>query len=221
MKNLKREKLYIQVLNEIKKYILTNNLKQGDKLPTELELSEMLGVSRNVIREAIKSLDLIGVIKSAPGIGMIVQEYNLDFIYENIFYNLVVDDKKLINEILQIRAILELGLAKDAFDCIGEKEIKLLDNILANQETGNFEDNDKEFHEVLYKNLNNKTFNSILQAAWTVDRNINPKSDQYTHKDLLSIHSGIVEALREKDYANFYKAMKAHFTSGIYLGNRE
>ena len=51
------EKLYSLVFRQIRAYILQNNLQPGDLLPTEQALVEMLGVSRNVLREAIKLYD--------------------------------------------------------------------------------------------------------------------------------------------------------------------
>ena len=61
MKNLKEEKLYIQTFREIRSYIITHELKAGDSLPTEQAMCQMLGVSRNVLREAIKSMELMGM----------------------------------------------------------------------------------------------------------------------------------------------------------------
>ncbi len=64
MKNLKSRRLYLQVYDEIKSYIEKNHLLPGDKLPSEMKMCEMLGVSRNVLREAIKSLEITG--RSTP-----------------------------------------------------------------------------------------------------------------------------------------------------------
>ena len=50
MKNLKSRRLYLQVYDEIKSYIEKNHLLPGDKLPSEMKMCEMLGVSRNVLR---------------------------------------------------------------------------------------------------------------------------------------------------------------------------
>ena len=69
MKNLKSRKLYLQVYDEIKNYIEENHLLPGDKLPSEMKMCEMLGVSRNVLREAIKSLEITGTVSSTPGAG--------------------------------------------------------------------------------------------------------------------------------------------------------
>ena len=66
MKNLKRdEKLYISAFQEIRSYIIRNDLKPGDLLPTEQAMCESLGVSRNVLREAIKSMELMGMVRPA------------------------------------------------------------------------------------------------------------------------------------------------------------
>lgn len=69
MRNLKEDKLYIQTFREIRSYIITHELKAGDSLPTEQAMCQMLGVSRNVLREAIKSMELMGMIQSCPGRG--------------------------------------------------------------------------------------------------------------------------------------------------------
>lgn len=75
MKNLKSRRLYLQVYDEIKNYIEKNHLMPGDKLPSEMKMCEMLGVSRNVLREAIKSLEITGAVRSTPGIGIVIQEF--------------------------------------------------------------------------------------------------------------------------------------------------
>ena len=80
LQNLKSQKLYIRVYDEIRNYIYKNNLKAGDKLPTEMEMCEMLGVSRNVLREAIKSLEITGIVSSKPGVGIIIRDFNVDYI---------------------------------------------------------------------------------------------------------------------------------------------
>lgn len=54
-----------------------------------------------------------------------------------------------------------------------------------------------------------------------VVRNLNPKGEEYTNEDLIHVHGGIVEGLREMDYKKFYEDMQAHFTSGIYLGSED
>ena len=82
----KEKKLYIQAFREIRSYIIRNGLRPGDLLPTELEMSEKLGVSRNVLREAIKSMELMGMVQACPGRGTEVREFSLDSFFQNVLF---------------------------------------------------------------------------------------------------------------------------------------
>ena len=95
MKAIKKEdKLYIQTFREIRSYIIRHELKPGDLLPTELEMSQMLGVSRNVLREAIKSMELMGMVQACPGRGTEVREFSLDFVFQNVLFFSVAGEIK-------------------------------------------------------------------------------------------------------------------------------
>ena len=85
----KAEKLYLETFREICSYIITSGLKSGDMLPTEQAMCERWGVSRNVLREAIKSMELMGMVEACPGRGTVVKDFNLDFIFQNVlFFNM-------------------------------------------------------------------------------------------------------------------------------------
>src|SRR5580693_5218781 len=70
---IRKNKVYEEVAKQIERLIL-KKLKPGDKLPSERELAEMLQVSRSSIRDAIRSLELIGVVEPRQGAGTIVRE---------------------------------------------------------------------------------------------------------------------------------------------------
>lgn len=69
---LKRTNLTSQVAESVRSYITDNGLRPGDRLPAERELTEMLGVSRNILREALKGLAAIGLIEARQGDGTFV-----------------------------------------------------------------------------------------------------------------------------------------------------
>jgi DNA-binding FadR family transcriptional regulator len=65
MKALKRKQMLYQVVqDEVKSYILRNDLKAGDPLPPETELAQQLDVSRNSVREAVKGLEALGILET-------------------------------------------------------------------------------------------------------------------------------------------------------------
>ena len=68
------EKRYSEIINIIKNKLINGEILPGDKLPTEAELVEQLGVSRTPIREAIKILEAIGIIEIKRGEGMFIQK---------------------------------------------------------------------------------------------------------------------------------------------------
>ena len=69
---LNRESVTSSIINRLTDLLISGELKPGDKLPTEMELAEQLGVGRNSVREAIKMLSYLGVIEIRRGIGTFV-----------------------------------------------------------------------------------------------------------------------------------------------------
>jgi DNA-binding FadR family transcriptional regulator len=74
LRALPRERLIDRATEAIKDFILANELKGGDRLPSEQELARSLGVSRNVVRQAISVLETIGVVRAAQGRGLYVAD---------------------------------------------------------------------------------------------------------------------------------------------------
>ena len=117
MQNTNRnDKLYIRTYREIRKYIVQNNLHPLATItkvmhPTEQKLCETLGVSRNVLRESIKSMELMGMVRACPGKGTEVQAFNLDFILQNVlFFQVGPQEEHSIREMFGVRKVLELGV---------------------------------------------------------------------------------------------------------------
>ena len=68
-KPIENRKISSRIMEQIKENILRGKLRVGDKLPSERELSTQLGVSRSSVREALRSLDILGVVVSVQGEG--------------------------------------------------------------------------------------------------------------------------------------------------------
>ena len=108
----KRQKLYQYVYNEIKDYIIKNNLQPGDVLPSEMEMMRMFGVSRNVLREATKALEIMGVVSSRNGVGKIINQFDSGFISSCMFLNLLGSETAIVVQSMQVRQVLEIGFAR-------------------------------------------------------------------------------------------------------------
>src|SRR5215468_2256991 len=74
---IRKNKVYEEVARQIERLILTK-LRPGDKLPAERELAEVLGVSRSSIRDAIRRLELMGLVEPRQGAGTVVREISAE-----------------------------------------------------------------------------------------------------------------------------------------------
>lgn len=229
MKNLKSRKLYLQVYDQIKEYIEKNHLMPGDKLPSEMKMCEMLGVSRNVLREAIKSLEITGAVSSKPGVGIVIQEFNTDYFLSSLIYS-VANDEDMHIQIEEMRRVLELGFAKDAFHSITPKDLTLLEHevkqmgdIFVHLKNSNasifgvrFAEADSKFHKILYHNLDNRILKSIIEFFWACDRYYKVKTTPQDIEITVEKHERIYDALKEQDYDKFYDAMQFHFNVNYF-----
>ena len=225
MQNTNRnDKLYIRTYREIRKYIVQNNLQPGDLLPTEQKLCETLGVSRNVLRESIKSMELMGMVRACPGKGTEVQAFNLDFILQNVlFFQVGPQEEHSIREMFGVRKVLELTYMRQAFHAMTEEDVRALrslaDAMRDNWSRGVFFiQEDKDFHLTLFRSLHNDVLLSLLEAIWSVDDGFELEKKQPHLEQTVTKHEAIVAALENHSYPAFARAMEAHFSSGKYLG---
>lgn len=226
MKNLKSKKLYLQVYDELCNYIRTNDLQPGDKLPTEMEMTATLGVSRNVLREAIKALEITGLVSSKPGVGITIRRPGCDYYLSNLVFqmNHGSSEGKIRQEVEQMRRVLELGFAKAAFHCVTQVEIEGMREQLAIMEGWrpqskdvcalgvDFAIADARFHALLYSQLDNSMLQSTLDLFWVFDRYYQVKLPRQSHEVILEKHQRIYNALKNHDEEAFLAAIEYHFS---------
>ncbi|HBY99251.1 MAG: FadR family transcriptional regulator [Ardenticatenaceae bacterium] len=216
----RRQLIYEAVQEEIKAYIIDNLLKPGDLLPSEVELVQQLGVSRNSVREALKSLETLGVLEARPGIGIVIRAFSFDSLLENLAYGLMFDQKELI-DIIEVRYQLEYGMAGQAVQAVTQDQLRLLRNILDRMyvaaENGNYSDeDDRAFHKALWENVNNIMLGKILDIFWMVHHQSRQRDSISAPPDPVRTyerHLAIVEALEKRDVEALRAAMTAHYES--------
>ena len=223
---MKSDKLYVHAFQEIRAYILRNGLRPGDLLPSEQALCEMLGVSRNVLREAIKSMELMGMLAAQPGRGTMLLPFSLDFIFQNVILSTAGEDHRAIGEMLGIRKMLELSYMRSAYHSLNDQDVAQLRTIFEGicrkwHERIPFHEDDKRFHMTLFTRLNNPTLLSLLDAIWSVDENFMQEEKVKFLSATITKHENIVLALEAHNEEAFYAAMLAHFASHKYSIQRD
>ena len=134
------EKAYEKVIDYIETNILDGNFEVGDKLPSERELSQMLSVSRNSVREGIRILEIIGVISSQHGIGNYIADH-FDKTLVQVMTMMYALEKMTYSEIREFRYAVELQALVLAMDNISDTQKEILKKNLEVLEHG---DNEEE-----------------------------------------------------------------------------
>lgn len=214
--SLRGEALYKAVCDHIKQYIIENNLKPGDPLPPEGQLADDLGVGRGSVREAVKSLQSLGIVDVQHGTGLYVRELNLDPMLETFKFGMRFD-ARTIAELLQIRILLETATIGTAVEKIDASSLRDLDDLLEqwathNQEGKAFTDLDEEFHRILYSVLDNRSLMQLLDVFWNafweleIGTTLTPDPIKELEK-----HRKILEAVKARDADLARERLLQHF----------
>ncbi|WP_203361496.1 GntR family transcriptional regulator [Bacillus sp. REN10] len=97
-----------KVVGQIRQIILDDGLIPGDKLPSERELSERLSVARSSVREALRALELLGLIETKRGEGTFLRDFRDHQLIELLSTFILQTDKKK-QDVIQTKEIVELG----------------------------------------------------------------------------------------------------------------
>ncbi|WP_177195256.1 FadR/GntR family transcriptional regulator [Parapedobacter indicus] len=235
MEDYKGATLVDWVENSIIKDIRDNKLSKGAEIPNELELAEKFDVGRNVIRESLSRLRMLGIIESRKRRGMVVAQPNVMAAFHKVV-NPHMLSRETIIDLLGMRVSLEIGSAPMIINNVTDEDIAALKKIVAQERVTKKSKVDieaeKAFHFKVYEISKNKAmldFLSLLLPVFTFvyenfsdfDRfNKGKKEGQriVRHKDLV----GYLEA---RDLPGYQKAMEDHLIAYIdfinYWNNQE
>lgn len=108
---IKKISVVEQALDKIYDLIVAQDLKTNDRLPPERELSKMLGISRNSLREAIRVLDVLGIIRVDQGSGTVIDVTKVsDAVTRHLSFALMLNRDKL-KELFEARLVIETECA--------------------------------------------------------------------------------------------------------------
>ncbi|MFD3445331.1 FadR/GntR family transcriptional regulator [Microbacteriaceae bacterium 4G12] len=149
-------KVYLEIVKQIRSIIEEDKLQPGDRLPSERELSARLNVGRSSVREALRSLELVGLIETRRGEGTFVRNF-----YEHSLVQLiatfVLQDNKTKQDLLQMKALVE----KEALRMLCKVD-KLEITFVRNSESIS------SFHHAFFKEIFKKTENYLLYRVWLI-----------------------------------------------------
>jgi GntR family transcriptional repressor for pyruvate dehydrogenase complex len=212
---IRKSKVYEEVARQIERLIL-KNLQPGAKLPSERELAEALGVSRGSIRDAIRSLELLGLVEPRQGAGTIVREVTADAMV-NPLASMLVRQREQISELLDFRKMLEPSLAARAAIHATPDEISDMEEILQRQEAKLRTSDvaiaeDSDFHYSIALASGNNVVLKLIDILMELLRESRTRGLQKAGRPQKSLagHRRILAAIKRRDAEEAKAAMLRH-----------
>lgn len=222
-KQVKSKKVYQHVVEQIQVMVMNGELKKGDKLPTERDLAEQLGVSRTSIREALRSLEMVGLVESRQGEGNFIGGNIRGNFFEplSVMFMLNHGDPR---DILELRMVIEVEAASLAAKRVKkdgrEDDVKELNAILEKLRNASNEEESSNFDLQLHYKIAEITGNYLIMMLLDTISSLMETFiesargmillDSEKKEKLFIEHENLVEAISVGDSRKAVKAMKSH-----------
>jgi GntR family transcriptional repressor for pyruvate dehydrogenase complex len=212
------ERLYHEVVKQIETRILAGALKPGDMLPPERVMAEQFGVSRTVIREATKALELQGLVEVQHGRGVMVDTPSLANVADSLLRYMRIRESP-IWALWELRRIIEVeiaGLAAERWEDADLAEVKTqLTRLEASVDNPQeYIEHDFEFHRAIARAGHNPLFPTVLEPFVSLlreSRHLGASVPNAPFKSII-VHRRIVDAIEKRNPPEARTAMREHFT---------
>jgi GntR family transcriptional regulator, transcriptional repressor for pyruvate dehydrogenase complex len=212
---IRKDRVHEAVARQLEQVIL-KKLRPGDKLPAERELASQLGVSRSSIRDAIRRLELMGLVEARQGAGTVVREVSAETLAAPLA-TVITHKRQMVSELLDFRKMLEPPLAARAAGRATTGEIAEMEDILRRQERklqegGLAVEEDTEFHYRIATASGNSVVLKVLDVVMDMLRETRSRSLQTEGRPEKSLagHRRILAAIKRHDSKGAESAMRQH-----------
>jgi GntR family transcriptional regulator, transcriptional repressor for pyruvate dehydrogenase complex len=211
---LKRRKTSDILVDQIKQYITSHDLKPGDHLPTESDLAKSFGVSRISVREATKTLGFLGIIEAKPGRGLTVGRMDVGRLKESLSFHPAMYDVPD-DELIDTRVIIESGIVPyvakrmaadpDIYNRLNE----LNDELRRAADPATYVKLDATFHQLLVESSGLTplaAFSDLLQVFFERFR----KHVKKNWRGGVKVHQDIIDGIRDGQTASVTDLLHHH-----------
>jgi GntR family transcriptional repressor for pyruvate dehydrogenase complex len=211
-----RESVESELTRKLMEYLVAAQLRPGDRLPSERDMAEVLGVGRAALRSALKSLSLLGVLEQRMGAGTYLKNAASDLLPRVIEWGLLLGENHS-QDVLEARENIEILLAGYAAVRRTDEDLTRMRDLLTQMElagpdTARYVDLDIQFHLAIADAAKNNVLAGILRNlqsllyAWAT-RVLEAAGETTTS---LAVHIPIFEAIEAGDQDAAQQAMRAH-----------
>ena len=223
LKKINCESVVQQVIRCLTEAMVNKELRPGDKLPTELELAESMGIGRNSVREALKILTYLGVLEIHRPEGTFVGEGFTRSMINPMIYGIILEGADSYTNLMDLRGIVESGVVYQAMKKYNEEDVqqlkKALDHLKEEIQKGT--DNvqgvfeaDNQFHEMISHMGHNPLVDKINQVVRELTYAIRLKSVEEVVKkgkgqEFYKEHEKIYVMVKEKNSSHIQETIRA------------
>lgn len=211
-----REETSLVVARNLLDFLMNSEFQRGDRLPSERVLAEAAGVSRPVIREALKALSFLGLLDVRPGDGTFLADTQSALLPNVIQWSMLLGEKST-HDVIQARTYVEVAVAQVASIQRTDEDLdalrKHLETMRASvDDKAAFRDADVAFHLALATASDNIVFADLLLSmralldVWsTRTLEVSDDLEPYYHE-----HLAVFEAVEARDPDAAAVAMRSH-----------
>jgi len=215
-KPLRKVRRYEQVAEQIRNLIAAGALKPGDRLPAERDLAKKLHVSRSSIRDAVRTLEVTGILEARQGHGTLVRDLSVDALVLPL-RSVLTRKREMVSELLEVRRMLEPHLAARAARNAGPAEIAYLHDIIDRHEAklrrGELAiEEDSQFHYAIARAARNSVVLRVLDVLMDLLVESRSRSLQVPGRPKRSFdgHRRILRAIEQRDAKAAEEAVRRH-----------
>lgn len=213
---VERNSVADQVAKKILDLVRTGNLKPGDQLPPERDLAQMLQVSRPSLREAMRGLQILGVVKSRQGGGAYISSLDAADLLGPLQF-LITLNAENVDALYESRGLIEGGVAQKATDRLSEADIARLQAMVVLQadlvtDPLGFRVSDLEFHRTIMDATGNPFLIRVAYSLYVLGMEYRRIASETPGvlKQSLADHEEIVAAFAARDADAASAAMVLH-----------
>jgi GntR family transcriptional regulator, transcriptional repressor for pyruvate dehydrogenase complex len=190
-------KVYLEIVKQLRAMISADDLKSGDKIPSERELSERLNVGRSSVREALRALELLGLIETRRGEGTFIRDFRGNQLVQ-LLGTFILQDEKAKLDVIETKNLIEMDFLRLVLNRADEKELLELKSLVEADQL-----NDDQFFNQLVEMADNYLFSRIWLILKDYYNSLNLSKAEYNRNSLLLLIEALVEKDEEKTFSAY------------------
>ncbi len=185
-----KSKVYIETIKQLQDMIISDSLKPGDRIPSERELAERLNVGRSSVREALRALELLGLIETKRGEGTFLKDFGGHHLVE-LIGSFILKENKAKEDLIETRILIESQAILLACELVTDKQIQHFKKVIVEKK--------ENFQKEIMSEILFCTNNRLLYKIWLLLSDYDLLSSENSKENQYEIYEELITSFEQKD----------------------